>query len=145
MTWQSTTARLWQRGNCVARVNLAWCYSSGKGVDKNDVESIRLLEAAQAQVDDEWHIVARGQMGETAADMCTQGAGLRGKVMTAHDGQITAEYAVGLLEYVAGGSLRTSTRPTFNVLSPPLRVRMKYCIHPEGTSCSDRRSSACSP
>jgi TPR repeat protein len=90
------------------------CYSGGKGVDENDSEAYRLLREALAQVDEEWHIIARWHMGEMIAEGCTRGAGLRGKASD-------AEYAMGLLEYVAGGSLSTSTRPKLDLL-PLLRA-----------------------
>ena len=102
MTWRAISARLWTRGNCAARVNLAWCYVHGKGVDKNAKESGRLIRAAGEQVDDEWHIVVRWLVGEMAA--------MRRPVE-----------AVGHLEYVAGVYFRTSTRPTLNIL-PILRA-----------------------
>ena len=97
MTWRAIYARLWTRGNCAARVNLAWCYSRGKGVDKIDhAESFRLLTAAMAQIDDEWHIVANWHLGERVAHLSSEALADRG------DEGSTEECLMDTLKYVAG-------------------------------------------
>ena len=105
MMWRAIYGRLWTRGNCAARVNLAWCYSRGKGVDEiSPSESFRLLTAAMAQVDDEWHIVADWHLAERIAHL--YGEALVDRV----DGKSTLERLISALKYVAGGLLRTSIR-----------------------------------
>jgi TPR repeat protein len=96
-------ARLWSRGNCAGRVHLAWCYSSGKGVDEiDDVKSLKLLTAASEQVDDEWHIVAKWHFGE--------GLGFSGKIMAevGKSGEFIFEYLMDSLKYAAGGSSQSA-------------------------------------
>ena len=45
---------------------------------------------------------------------------------------------------LAGGVLRTSTRPTLNLLPVLRALSASMSIHPEVESCSDLSSSACS-
>jgi TPR repeat protein len=163
MTWRAISAWLWTRGNCAARVHLAWCYSHGKGVGKIDhTESFWLLMAARAQVDDEGHIAAYWHFGERIADLICKALADR------ENGENTEECLMEMLEYVAGGLLRTITRPTLN-LCPLVRLctgarpgasiytrkrpsfsayhspsDWSMSIQPRRKSCCNRHSSACS-